>query len=81
MSESKSSLETALADVQAKQAKIEELEQAKTATEQRLEELQATLQTLQDERDADDSVALLKSVKAEVCHSDTSHAVRTLTKC
>lgn len=67
VSETKSSLESALADIQEKQANLEGLERAKAAAEQLLEEVQAKLQTLQDERDADDSAALLQSVEAEVC--------------
>ena len=78
VSETKSSLESALADVQEKQARLEELEQAKTAAEQQLEEVQARLETLQDERAADDSAALLESVKAEVCRFVALHAVRVL---
>ena len=78
MSETKSSLESALADIQEKQAKLEELEQARAAAEQKLEEVQADLQVLQTERDVDDS-ALLESVKAEVCEFDALHAVRVLT--
>ena len=54
-------------DVQEKQAKLEELGQAKATAEQQLEEVQVKLKTLQDERDADDSAAILESVKAEVC--------------
>ena len=79
VSETKSSLESALADVQEKQAKLEELEQAKVTTEQRLEEVQGRLETLRDERAADTSAALLESVKAEVCRSVTLHPVRFLT--
>ena len=79
VSETKFSLESALADVQEKQAKLEELEQAKGAAEQQLEEVEAKLQTLQDERDADDSSALLESVKAEVRRFVAPHAVRVLT--
>lgn len=79
MSETKSSLESALADIQEKQAKLEELEQARAAAEQKLEEVQADLQVLQTERDVDDSAALLESVKAEVCEFDAPHAVRVLT--
>lgn len=66
MSEAKSSLESALVDIREKEGKLEELEQAKAAAEQQLEEVEAKLQTLRDERDADDSDALLHSVKAEV---------------
>ncbi|KAF9650037.1 hypothetical protein BDM02DRAFT_3185728 [Thelephora ganbajun] len=72
VSETKSSLESALADIQEKQAKLEELEQAKAAAEQQLEEVQVMLQVLQDERDADDSAALLESVKAEL-HESMEH--------
>lgn len=66
VSETKSSLESALAEIQEKQAKLEELEQAKATAEHQLEETQTKLQTLQDERDADDTAALLESVKAEL---------------
>ena len=79
--EAKSSLESALASVQERQTKLEELEQAKTAVEQLLEEAQAKLQTLHDERDADDSATLLESVKAEVCRFVALHAAWMLTRC
>ena len=80
VSETKSSLESALADVQEKQARLEELDQAKAAAEQRLEEVQARLDTLQDDgRAADDSAALLESVKAEVCRFAALRAVPVLT--
>ena len=67
VSETKSSLESALADVQEKEAKLGELEQAKTTAEQQLEEVQDKLKALRDEQDADDSAGLLESVKAQVC--------------
>lgn len=79
--EAKSSLESALADIQEKQTKLEELEQTKTAAEQQLEEFQVKLQSLQDERDTGDSAALLESVKAEVCRLVVLHVVRMLTRC
>ncbi|KAF9787336.1 hypothetical protein BJ322DRAFT_717960 [Thelephora terrestris] len=66
VSETKSSLESALADIQEKQAQLEELEHAKAAVEQQFEEVQANLRVLQAEREADDSTALLESVKAEL---------------
>ena len=66
VSEAKTSLESALADIQEKQTTLGELEQAKVAAEQQLEEVQAKLRTLQDERDVNDSAALLESVRAEV---------------
>lgn len=66
VSEAKSSLESALAEIQEKQAKLEGLEKSKVASEQQLEEARTKLQTLQDERDADNTPALLDSVKAEV---------------
>lgn len=81
VSDAKSSLESALADVHEKQTKFEELEQAKAAAEQQLEEVQAKLQSILDERDADDSTALLESAKAEVCRFLILHASRILTKC
>jgi len=81
VSETKSSLESALADIQEKQTKLEELELAKTTAEQQLEEIQAKLQTIEGERDADDSVALLESVKAEVCQFVAPHAVWVLIGC
>ena len=67
VSETKSSLQSALADIQERQTKLEELEKAKAAAEQQLEEVQTNLQTPQNEQDADDSAAFLQSVKAEVC--------------
>ena len=78
VSEMKSSLEFAIADVEEKQTRLDELEQAKTTAEQQLEEVQDKLQALQDERDADDST-VLESVKAEVRWLVTPHAVRMLT--
>ena len=75
MSETKSSLDSALADIQEKQVKLEELEHTKFAAERKLEEVRAKLQTLQDERDTDDSVALLQSVKTEVCQFVALHAI------
>lgn len=78
VSETKSSLQSALADVQEKQARFEELEQAKAAAEQQLEEVQARLETLQDELAADDSVTLLESVKAEVCRFGALHGIRSM---
>lgn len=74
----KSSLEFAIADVEEKQTRLDELEQAKTTAEQQLEEVQDKLQALQDERDADDST-VLESVKAEVRWLVAPHAVRMLT--
>lgn len=79
VSETKSSLDSALADVQEKQTRLEELEQAKAAAEQQLGEVQARLDTLQDERASDDSAALLESVKAEVCRFVALHAAHVLT--
>ena len=66
VSEAKSSLESALADIQEKQTTLGELEQAKAVVEQQLQEVQAKLRTLQDEGDVNDSAALLESVRAEV---------------
>ena len=80
VSETKSSLESALADVQEKQAKLEELEQAKANAERQLEEVQTKLQILQDERDGDDSSALLESVKAEVRQFVSPLVIRVLTR-
>ena len=81
VSEAKSSLGSALADVQEKQGKLEELGQAKTAVEKQLEEAQAKLQALRDERDADDSATLLDSVRAEVCWFFALHADWMLMRC
>jgi predicted transcriptional regulator len=81
VSGTKSSLDSALVDLQEKRVKLEELEQAKVTAEQQLEEVQARLQTLQDERDADDSTAFLQSVKAEVCQFVEPHVIRVLTRC
>ena len=64
--EAKSSLESALANIQEKQTTLGELEQAKAAAEQQLEEVQAKLRVHQDEQDGNDSAALLESVRAEV---------------
>ena len=80
VSETKSSLESALADIQEKQAKLGELEQAKATIEQQLEEVQGRLETLRNERATDDSAALLESVKAEVYRFVTLRAVRVLTR-
>lgn len=81
MSETKSSLDSALADIQDQRLKIEQLEQAKAAAEQKLEEARAKLQALQEERDADDSTALLQSFKDEVCQFSVPHVIRVLTVC
>lgn len=80
VSETRSSLESALADIQEKQTKLEELERAKIAAEKQLEEVQAKLQTIRSERDADDSATLLLSVKAEVCQFFALHTIRVLTR-
>lgn len=81
MSETKSSLDSALLGIEEKRSKLEELEQAKAVVEQQLEKVQAKLQTLQEERSADDSAVLLQSVKAEVCQSAVLHAIIVLKIC
>ena len=80
VTETKSSLESALAEVQEKRTKLEELEQAKATAERQLEEVQAKLQTIQDEPYADDSAALLESVRAEVCQFAAPCVVQVLTR-
>lgn len=75
VSETKSLLELALADIQEKRVRLEELEQAKVATEQQLVEARSNLQSLHDEQHADDSATLLESTKAEVRRYVTLHGV------
>lgn len=66
MTEAKSSLDTALADLETKRSTLDELQQVKVATELKLKEAQDSLQALQTEREADDSTALLEAVQVEV---------------
>lgn len=63
LQELQGSFQSALDDVQAKTARVEELEAAKAALEEQLKEAKEAQASLQAEKEADDT---LEQVKAEV---------------
>jgi conserved oligomeric Golgi complex subunit 6 len=64
LKEVKASLETALADVEAKSARIKELEDAKAELESQVKEAQDSLSRLQSEHE--EGVSTLKAVQEDV---------------